>query len=68
MPSSSKIDVKLIEIEINLVSQNHDIATSLIENALKFVPYMTEEQRDFFNSLKYANSNSLPWSISQIDK
>jgi hypothetical protein len=65
MPSNSKIDIKLLEIEHNLVSRKHDITSTLIENTYKFVPYMTEDQRDFFNSLKYAFINKLEWKSAK---
>lgn len=55
------IEERFDQLEDMLKTGNYEKASLLIPNITKFVSILTEEQRDFISSAKYAISQSIPW-------
>jgi hypothetical protein len=57
-----KIEARLDELEALLKARNYAEAEELLPSITKFASVLAEEQRDFFNAVRFAIAESLDWT------
>lgn len=56
-----KIDSYLVDLELSLIKNDSSSCSVKIQKLSSFVQFMSDEQRDFFNAMRFTFNNNLEW-------